>query len=137
MNDDTPSPGEIWDAWVPYKGKPGEGKIRPVLVVSGNEIASAALKVTSTVHSSGHPYWPILLGVVVADGEEPYVVGNIECNELLILPIANFTGPRRGYECDADADTIKNVIITLPKSLADTEWEYLVPQIIKTLREII
>ena len=61
MTSPSPSPGELWLAYLHFSDMPELGKVRPVLVLAVGEGRAVAAKVTSkdVGASLGAPAWPV------------------------------------------------------------------------------
>lgn len=56
ISHETPSPWEIWWAYVEYEDQLGEGKIRPVLVLPGIENSVMVMALKMTIHPVRYGY---------------------------------------------------------------------------------
>ena len=126
MSRDIPEPGDIWFWWVPFKEDPTQGKDRTVLVLRNVPAAGVALKMTSTPHPEGPPYWALMLDIGT-----PGLAGAsyAECDRLLVLEGRR----KRRYVGRATRNDIERVRETLPLSLAGTEYAPYVAAVLESL----
>lgn len=126
MSQETPEPGDIWFWWVPFEEDPSQGKDRPVLVLRSVPAAGVALKITSTPHPEGPPYWALLL-----DEKTEGLTGTsyAECGRLLILEGCR----KRRYAGRAAPEDLRRIRETHPVSLAGTEYAPYVAAVLENL----